>query len=142
MVRSNMKNSMTNRLTSMTMVKTCSFELFYQVGLSDFGNFGTMKLDPPLAIRGLVQIAADQERQGEGDSIMTGTGDPDDSIFDWDEAVEVRHMTVALLLFSSACLVFAYTYPSLQLAYATYIKLHAPAYTPVLTKPKPTSAKY
>jgi len=95
------ENSVTNWLT---YGKTCSFELFYQIGLSDFGNFGTIKLDPPLAIRALVQIAADQEKQAEGerDVAMTNTRDSDDSTFDWDEAVEVRS-TMTLARFSSAC---------------------------------------
>ncbi|KAF8421227.1 hypothetical protein EV426DRAFT_706855 [Tirmania nivea] len=79
------------------------FELFYQIGLSDFGNFGTIKLDPPLVIRNLVQIAADQEKQAEGerDVVMAGTGDLDDSTFDWDEAVEA---TTSLIISKRAML--------------------------------------
>ncbi|KAI5785543.1 hypothetical protein DFH27DRAFT_575955 [Peziza echinospora] len=57
------------------------FELFYQVGLSDFGNFGTIKLNPPLAIRDLLRIAAEQERHTHAES-----GGADE--FDWDEAVD------------------------------------------------------
>ncbi|KAL3472108.1 hypothetical protein BJX99DRAFT_11735 [Aspergillus californicus] len=38
----------------------CS-ELFYQIGLTDFGNFGTVKLDPPPKIVDILQIAAEAE---------------------------------------------------------------------------------
>ncbi|ORY78124.1 DNA mismatch repair protein [Protomyces lactucae-debilis] len=34
-----------------------SSELFYQIGLTEFGNFGTIKLNPPLSIKDLLQIA-------------------------------------------------------------------------------------
>ncbi|KAK9324838.1 histidine kinase-like ATPase [Lipomyces orientalis] len=34
-----------------------SYELFYQIGLSDFGNFGVIQLSPPLSIRSLLKLA-------------------------------------------------------------------------------------
>ncbi|KAL8750559.1 MAG: hypothetical protein Q9184_006386 [Pyrenodesmia sp. 2 TL-2023] len=37
-------------------------EYFYQLGLTDFGNFGVMKFDPPLDIRSLVKIAVSLEK--------------------------------------------------------------------------------
>jgi len=40
-----------------------SNEYFYQVGLTDFGNFGTIKFDPPLSVRELVELAARQEKE-------------------------------------------------------------------------------
>ncbi|KAK9480949.1 histidine kinase-like ATPase [Lipomyces japonicus] len=33
------------------------YELFYQIGLSDFGNFGVIKLNPPMPILSLLEIA-------------------------------------------------------------------------------------
>ncbi|KAI5820984.1 hypothetical protein BZA77DRAFT_300472 [Pyronema omphalodes] len=42
-----------------------AYEMFYQIGLSDFRNFGVIRLTPPLKIRDLLQIAAEQERQFE-----------------------------------------------------------------------------
>ena len=39
-----------------------SRELFYQIGLTDFENFGTIALETPLDIRSLVKIAADAEQ--------------------------------------------------------------------------------
>jgi DNA mismatch repair protein MLH1 len=39
------------------------FEYFYQVGLTDFGNFGVIRFSPPLDLRELLDIAAEQESQ-------------------------------------------------------------------------------
>ncbi|RMZ75983.1 hypothetical protein DV738_g5173, partial [Chaetothyriales sp. CBS 135597] len=36
-------------------------EFFYQLGLTDFGNFGLIQLNPPLPIRDLLSLAADFE---------------------------------------------------------------------------------
>lgn len=38
-----------------------SAEFFYQVGLTDFGNFGLITFDPPLALRDLLDIGAQHE---------------------------------------------------------------------------------
>lgn len=40
----------------------CS-EFFYQIGLTDFGNFGIIKLDPPPKLVDLLRIAADAEKE-------------------------------------------------------------------------------
>ena len=40
---------------------TCN-EYFYQLGLTDFGNFGSIKFEPPLVIRDLVSVAVEQEK--------------------------------------------------------------------------------
>ena len=37
-------------------------EYFYQLGLTDFGNFGTIKLEPPLDIRSLIEVGVQSER--------------------------------------------------------------------------------
>jgi DNA mismatch repair protein MLH1 len=39
-----------------------SNEYFYQVGLTNFGNFGAIRFDPPLALDELLTIAAQQEK--------------------------------------------------------------------------------
>ncbi|KAF7716628.1 DNA mismatch repair protein MLH1 [Penicillium ucsense] len=41
---------------------TCN-EFFYQVGLTDFGNFGIIKLEPPPKLVDLLQIAVDFEKE-------------------------------------------------------------------------------
>ncbi|KAJ2896667.1 hypothetical protein MKZ38_005319 [Zalerion maritima] len=39
-----------------------SLDLFYQIGLTNFGNFGTIKLSPPLTLKPLLQKAARHEK--------------------------------------------------------------------------------
>ncbi|KAH8880675.1 DNA mismatch repair protein MutL [Thozetella sp. PMI_491] len=38
------------------------YEYFYQVGLTDFGNFGAIRFSPPLSLRELISIAAEHEK--------------------------------------------------------------------------------
>ncbi|KAJ5250523.1 hypothetical protein N7489_000933 [Penicillium chrysogenum] len=52
-------------------------EFFYQVGLTDFGNFGVIRLDPAPKLVDLLKIAAESERQEHADS----NGEEADSIF-------------------------------------------------------------
>ncbi|KAK4969801.1 hypothetical protein LTR28_000922, partial [Elasticomyces elasticus] len=52
-------------------------EYFYQLGLTDFGNFGSIRFNPPLSLRELLALAAAHEKQTAGD--IDG--------FDWDEVV-------------------------------------------------------
>ncbi|KAI2732430.1 hypothetical protein CBS147332_1569 [Penicillium roqueforti] len=53
-------------------------EFFYQVGLTDFGNFGVIRLDPAPKLVDLLKIAAESERQEHPDS---SKADEADSIF-------------------------------------------------------------
>ena len=48
-------------------------EFFYQIGLTDFANFGTIAFDPPLDLRALVQIAVDMEKSA---TPASAAGDP------------------------------------------------------------------
>lgn len=41
---------------------TC-FEYFYQLGLTDFGNFGVIRFSPALGLRDLLQMAAEAEKK-------------------------------------------------------------------------------
>ena len=43
-------------------------EYFYQIGLTDFGNFGSIEFEQPLDIRALIKIAADLEMQSTQDT--------------------------------------------------------------------------
>lgn len=52
-------------------------EYFYQVGLTDFGNFGTTRLDPPLPLTEVLHLAAAREAE---------TTDEQD--VDWEEIVQ------------------------------------------------------
>jgi DNA mismatch repair protein MLH1 len=57
-------------------------EYFYQVGLTDFGNFGVIKFNPPLSIKELLAIAAEHEKE----SSPPASSDDD---FEIEEVVEL-----------------------------------------------------
>lgn len=59
------------------------FEYFYQIGLTDFGNFGVIKFQPGLDLRETLRIAAEQEKAAERDSTSA-----DDDDFDVAEVVD------------------------------------------------------
>ncbi|OJD35544.1 dna mismatch repair protein [Diplodia corticola] len=52
-------------------------EYFYQVGLTDFGNFGAIRFDPPLSLDELLTVAATHEKN---------IADVEED-FDWEDAV-------------------------------------------------------
>lgn len=54
-------------------------EYFYQVGLTDFANFGEIRFNPPLSLDELLSMAAEQEKRNAGDAA--------DEV-DWEEVVE------------------------------------------------------
>jgi DNA mismatch repair protein MLH1 len=54
-------------------------EYFYQIGLTDFANYGTIRFNPPLPLEDLLKVAAEQERKNSGAAA--------DGV-DWDEVVE------------------------------------------------------
>lgn len=54
-------------------------EYFYQLGLTDFGNFGAIRFNPPLDLKGLLEIGVEQEK-----ALEAGDGGGD---FDWDAVV-------------------------------------------------------
>jgi DNA mismatch repair protein MLH1 len=60
-----------------------SNEYFYQIGLTDFGNFGAIRFNPPLNLRELLQIAAEQEKA----SIPPGATGEDD--FEVEDVVDL-----------------------------------------------------
>ena len=53
-------------------------EYFYQIGLTDFGNFGSIRFEPPLDIRGLIAIGVEAER----------VANPEEGI-EWEEVAEL-----------------------------------------------------
>ncbi|KAE8376353.1 histidine kinase-like ATPase [Aspergillus bertholletiae] len=58
-------------------------EFFYQIGLTDFGNFGVIKLDPAPKLMDLLQIAADAEREASSSrKAKPSKGNENDEIFD------------------------------------------------------------
>ncbi|KAK3353098.1 hypothetical protein B0T25DRAFT_607153 [Lasiosphaeria hispida] len=63
------------------------FEYFYQVGLTDFGNFGVIRFSPPLDLKELLQIAAEQEKKAASSSRGEENGDGGE--IDVEEIVEL-----------------------------------------------------
>lgn len=61
------------------------YEYFYQLGLTDFGNFGTIRFDPPLELRELLNMAAEFERTATADP----SGGNEDGEMDVEEIVEL-----------------------------------------------------
>lgn len=70
-------------------------EYFYQVGLTDFANFGAIRFNPPLPLEDLLRVAAEQERKNAGNEA---------DMLDWEEVVE----TVKELLIGKAALLQEY----------------------------------
>ncbi len=70
-------------------------EYFYQLGLTDFANYGSIRFDPPLPLHDLLRVAAEQEQANAGDAAEE---------VDWDEIVE----TVKDHLISKAALLKEY----------------------------------
>lgn len=54
-----------------------SAEYFYQLGLTDFGNFGAIRFNPPLDLREILQVGVEQQK----------ARDPEAGGFDWDAVV-------------------------------------------------------
>jgi DNA mismatch repair protein MLH1 len=63
------------------------FEYFYQLGLTDFGNFGVIRFSPALDLRELLSLAAQQEKDAATADTMNDDDDHDD--FDVPEIVEL-----------------------------------------------------
>lgn len=63
------------------------FEYFYQLGLTDFGNFGVIRFSPPLDLRELLTLAAEQEKAAT--PVGGDGGDDDDDEFDVAEIVDL-----------------------------------------------------
>lgn len=61
-------------------------EYFYQLGLTDFSNFGSMLLDPPLDLREVLQLAAEDEQE----SLAEG----EDMDLDWEDVVDTTASTL------------------------------------------------
>jgi DNA mismatch repair protein MLH1 len=104
-------------------------EYFYQVGLTDFGNFGVIKFSPPLELRALLTNAAEYEKA----KITAGQDDEDDEDSDF-EVADVVEMVEAKLVESREML---QEYFSLEISPAgelISIPLLVKGYTPPLVK--------
>lgn len=61
------------------------FEMFYQIGLSDFANFGHIRLDPPIPLKVILEIAVEEEKSRAAEM----QNDNNNTEFDWEAAVQV-----------------------------------------------------
>ncbi|KAF3767409.1 DNA mismatch repair protein MutL [Cryphonectria parasitica EP155] len=59
------------------------FEYFYQVGLTDFGNFGVIRFSPSLDLRTVLRVAAEHEKSKQSAALDVGED------FDAEEVVEM-----------------------------------------------------
>ncbi|KAL0633304.1 DNA mismatch repair protein Mlh1 [Maublancomyces gigas] len=59
------------------------FEMFYQIGLSDFANFGHIRLNPSIPLREILEIAIEEETSRTSET-QNGTG----TVFDWEAALQ------------------------------------------------------
>ena len=55
-------------------------EYFYQLGLTDFGNFGAIRFEPPLDVKALITIGVDREKALQK---------PEDAGIPWDEVPSI-----------------------------------------------------
>lgn len=62
------------------------FEMFYQIGLSDFANFGHIRLNPSIPLRNILEIAVEEEIS----RMSKAQNDDNDTEFDWGVALQVR----------------------------------------------------
>jgi len=97
-------------------------EYFYQVGLTDFGNFGTIRLDPPLSLSALLDIGAGEEAQST---------DANDEELDWPAAAAAVH---AALLSRRDMLAEYFRLEISEDGFLLSLPLLIKGYTPSMTK--------
>ncbi|KAJ4990321.1 DNA mismatch repair protein MutL [Stagonosporopsis vannaccii] len=97
-------------------------EYFYQVGLTDFANYGYIRFNPPISLHEVLKVGAEQEKINAGDAANE---------LDWDEVVE----SVKNLLIDKAPLLSEYF--SIEITSAgelCSIPILIKGYTPSLAK--------
>ena len=99
-----------------------SNEYFYQLGLTDFGNFGAIKFNPPLDIRDLIDIGIRYEKALEN---------PEDKDVPWDEVAE---RVTSQLIRSRAMLLEYFNFDVSEEGQLLSLPLLLLGYTPSLTK--------
>lgn len=67
--------AMVQHLTKLYLVDygAAAYELFYQIGLSEFGNFGAITLSPPISIRELIALATEDEDEVDAGEVERTT---------------------------------------------------------------------
>ncbi|KAK0722165.1 histidine kinase-like ATPase [Lasiosphaeria miniovina] len=103
------------------------FEYFYQVGLTDFANFGIIRFNPPLDIRELLNMAAEHEKKSG--SSLSGTEGEDD--FD---ATEVARLVAEQLVERREMLLEYFSLEISPTGELLSIPLLVKGYTPAIVK--------
>lgn len=99
-------------------------EYFYQVGLTDFGNFGAIRFDPPLDLKELLRMAAEQEKSSSPAS------SPEDDF----EVEDVVELVSAQLIERREMLLEYFTFEVSEEGELISIPLLLKGYTPSLAK--------
>lgn len=99
-----------------------SNEFFYQLGLTDFGNFGAIKFETPLDIRSLISIGVKHEE---------ALGNPEDEDVPWDT---VPDMVATQLIASSEMLLQYFNFEVSPEGELVSLPLLMKGYTPSLAK--------
>ena len=99
-----------------------SNEYFYQLGLTDFGNFGAIKFETPLDIRSLISIGVKHEK---------ALGNPEDQGVPWDD---VPNMVATQLIASREMLSQYFTMDVSPDGELVSLPLLIKGYTPSLAK--------
>ena len=99
-----------------------SNEYFYQLGLTDFGNFGAIKFETPLDIRSLISIGVKHEK---------ALGNPEDENVPWDT---VPDMVTKQLVASREMLTQYFTFEVSAKGELLSLPLLTKGYTPSLAK--------
>ena len=99
-----------------------SNEYFYQLGLTDFGNFGAIKFETPLDIRSLISIGIKHEK---------ALGNPEDENVPWDT---VPDMVTKQLVASREMLTQYFTFEVSAKGELLSLPLLTKGYTPSLAK--------
>ena len=99
-----------------------SNEYFYQLGLTDFGNFGAIKFETPLDIRSLISIGVQHEK---------ALGNPEDEAVPWDAVPDI---VTKQLLASSEMLSQYFNFAISPQGELVTLPLLIKGYTPSLAK--------
>ncbi|KAL8800835.1 MAG: hypothetical protein Q9182_004895 [Xanthomendoza sp. 2 TL-2023] len=97
-------------------------EYFYQLGLTDFGNFGIIKFEPPLDIKSLIEIGLSMEKDENPD---------DDDDIAWDEVADA---VIAQLVAQRAMLTEYFQMQVSETGQLVSIPLLLKGYTPSMIK--------
>jgi len=97
-------------------------EYFYQLGLTDFGNFGAVKLEPPLEVKSLIGIGTKHEK---------AANNLEDSGVPWDDVPE---MVTNQLIDRRAMLVEYFNFEISEEGHLISLPLLMKGYTPSLIK--------